>query len=182
MIMQSWVLMLILALYNTSSADDTRVYPEYKVKAAYLYNFLLFVEWPDEAAKTMPQAGINVCILGEDPFGAELNPILKRTAKQQRIALQHINQGDTTLCHIIFISISEQQNLPKLLHWIQSSPSLTVSDIPGFIHQGGMIGFVFKENQKGNLVRFKINLNTMIASGLKPSSKLLEIAEEIIHD
>lgn len=171
------VLLVLLVFGSVPAISETRVIPEYYIKAAYLYNFLLFVEWPPEAFEAPPPSPINICILGDDPFEQILTPISKRTAQQRRILLHHLNINDNLRhCQVIFINTSEQQHLKEILQRTQSSHLLTVSDIPEFAHQGGMVGFVLKE---GN-VRLEINLEAMQSSGLKASSKLLEVAESIV--
>lgn len=145
---------------------------EYELKAAYLYNFGKFVNWPAAAAK--PGAGeFVICVLGQDPFG----PVLDSTVAGEKVdgkpvTVKRITLRDATApCRIIFISASEQ---PRLRQILMDAPAaaLTVSDIPDFAIRGGMIQFVTRDNK----VRFEVNLTAAERSGLSLSSELLKVA------
>jgi hypothetical protein len=154
---------------------------EYKIKAGYLYNFTKFVTWPEDNSDTF-----NICILGDDPFGALLNPIEKRTASGRPIRLIRLHNltalkngaGDNLNklqnCHILFSNSSVNHSVFKNAQVLQViNNALTVGEGEMFAVHGGMIGFV---NRQGK-IKLQINLTVIKQSGLKVSAKLLEVAE-----
>lgn len=157
--------------------DETTSDPvAYKVKAAYLYNFTRLIEWPEESLAD-PEAPLRVCIVGEDPFGSMLDPMTERKAKGRGIAIERMSRGDDYgLCHLLFISASEDERLPQILSMIGDRPALTVSDLTDFASQGGIIGFVIRDGK----VRFEINLKRAREVGIRISARLLKIAMLII--
>jgi YfiR/HmsC-like len=145
---------------------------EYEVKAAYLYNFARFVEWPASAA--LKDNSFAICLLGEDPFGHALDAVLEgesingKTTAARRIA----KPQDATNCRVLFISMSEESRLKGILASLNRASVLTVSDIPEFSRRGGMIQFV----SEGSRIRFEVNLASTGNAGLTLSSELLKVA------
>lgn len=149
---------------------------EYELKAAFLYNFTRFVSWqqgPDDVA-----TDLNLCVFGDDPFEGLLAPIEGRSAQGRTIYLKYPSQLDEIKdCNALFISESEIRNLSRLITAAAENDQLTVSDIPDFARQGGVIGYV----QQGNVIRFEINLRAAEASNLTIDSRLLELAVRVIQ-
>jgi hypothetical protein len=147
---------------------------EYQVKAAYLYNFGRFVEWPGAAANNKP---FTICVLGQDPFGAVLDntfageSINNRKLEARRIASTREADG----CEILFVSSSEAARTKEILTAVEKFRSLTVSDMPNFVANGGMIQFVLVDNK----VRFEVSLKPAQKAGLNFSSQLLKVATSI---
>ena len=159
------------AALNTSADKDK--YAEYKVKAAYLYNFAKFVEWPSEAFAD-PSLPLGICIIGEDPFGEALNSLKDKSVKGRKLAIsQYSESSELKDCHILFISPSEKNNLAGILEMIKDRHILTVSDMNKFANRGGMINL----KQVKSKLRLEINNEAALHSGLKMSSKLLKIAK-----
>jgi hypothetical protein len=146
---------------------------EYQVKAAYLYNFGRFVEWPTTAADE-PFA---ICVLGRDPFGQILDTTLTGLSIDGKaVVARRIGKAqDGGSCRIVFISVSEASQLKQVLAVFEGRGVLTVSDIPEFAQRGGAIQFVLD----GNKVRFEINLAIAQNAGLVLSSDLLKVAVAI---
>jgi uncharacterized protein DUF4154 len=149
---------------------------EYQVKAAYLFNFLKFVEYPSESFAD-PLAPIVVGVVGEDPFGSTLPQVVTgKTVEGRDLVIRLYRPGeDLRGAHILFISASERKRLPMILSSLRGSSVLTVSDTAGFLDAGGMIQFL-NENDR---VRFAINLDATSRARLKMSSKLLSLARVI---
>jgi hypothetical protein len=169
------LLSLVLICKATAYAEDQTL--EYKVKAVYLYNFTKFVSWPDTTllGDTHP---LNICVLGKNPFGPLLEPITHMKTHARTITIENIEDVhalEKKSCPILFISASEQGDVAELLQKTAPMHILTVSDIDGFAHHGGIIGFVVKEEK----VRLEINLSAARQAGLTISAKLLEIATVI---
>jgi YfiR/HmsC-like len=148
---------------------------DYQVKAAYLYNFGRFVEWPAKAAaKNGP---FTVCVLGQDPFGPTLDTILagETIAGKNVVAKRISSPQESSDCQILFLSAAEAGQLNKIMQDLDSEAVLTVSDIPQFSQRGGMIQFVLE----GDRVRFEVNLNATRRAGLTLSSELLKVASVV---
>jgi hypothetical protein len=143
---------------------------EYDVKAAFLYKFASFVEWPSEASNPP----LCICVLGQDPFGPSLDRIVRDKSVNGRpflIRRQRPGEGAGD-CHILFIAGSERSRLKQILDSRQGEPVLTVSDVPGFCESGGGINLALAENR----VRLEINPAAVQRAGLQVSSRLLSLA------
>jgi hypothetical protein len=146
---------------------------EYQEKAAYLLNFLKFVEWPEDAF-TDPLAPVVIGVVGNNPFGFSLQQIsLGKTVQGRDVIIRKYRAGeDLRGSHILFISASERKRLPQILSSLRGSSVLTVADMDRFLEAGGMIQFSLEETR----VRFTINPNATNQTKLKLSSKLLSVA------
>lgn len=149
---------------------------EFQVKAAYLYNFGRFVQWPDESGADRHEF-FEICVLGTDPFGQALDATLAGgTIGGKSVAAKRITKPqDVDSCRILFISSSEESHLKEDLAALDKTRVLTVSDIPRFSERGGMIGFILD----GNRVRFDVNLDSAQGAGLTLSSELLKVATSV---
>ncbi|MGZ4827438.1 MAG: YfiR family protein [Terriglobales bacterium] len=147
---------------------------EYQVKAAYLFNFAKFVTWPTAAERTDPS--FTVCVLGRDPFGSALETTVSgEKIRGKPVVLKRVATAkEASGCRIIFISSSEEPKLKRVLSEMDPG-TLTVSDMPHFVDNGGMIQFV----PEGKRVRFEVNLTAAEKSGLALSSELLKVATNV---
>src|SRR5204863_1594641 len=136
--------------------------------------FAKFVEWPPEAFTT-PNAPFIIGIIGEDPFGTDLERTVRGKSVNGRAfeikALRSVAEAND--CHILFISRSERKKVAEILKAAGAASVLTVSEIEHFTQAGGMINFVME----GNKVRFEINDAAAKKAGLRVSSKLLNLAK-----
>lgn len=148
---------------------------EYQVKAAFLYNFGKFVEWPQSSA---PPSVFTICVLGKDPFGAVLDELIKdKSIQGRKLAVRRPGRvEDAGGCQILFISSSEDARLPHILEVVRGSSVLTVGEAERFARRGGMIKF----RLEGGKVRFEINPDAAAQAGLTISSQLLKLAT-IVH-
>jgi YfiR/HmsC-like len=162
-----------LAFASSDSAQQSRP-EEYQVKAVYLYNFGRFAQWPAAGSN---DDSFTICILGHDPFGAALDSTLSgESIGNLRLVARRISSlRDAAACRILFVSASEAGRTREILAGVEKSPVLTVSDMPGFTANGGMIQFVLRENK----VRFEVNLAAAEKAGLSFSSQLLKVATDI---
>lgn len=150
--------------------------PEYQVKAAYLFNFLKFVEWPSSAFAD-PLAPFVIGIVGDDPFGSALAEVtVGKTVQGRDLVIRRYHPGENLRgASILFISASEKKRLSQLLASLRGSSVLTVADMDGFLDAGGMIQLL-SENDR---VRFAINVDETTRARLKVSSKLLSLAHVV---
>jgi hypothetical protein len=146
---------------------------EYAVKAAFLYNFVRFIEWPSTAF-TAPDAPFVVCVAGRDPFGAALNRTLlgKNVAGHPFATRQLANDEQADGCHVLFVARSEKHRAGALADDGRRRSILTIGDFDSFASEGGVIAFYLNDNR----VRFAINVDSAAGSGLKISANLLALA------
>lgn len=169
-----WAVALCLSLSVTLPGNGARAseFDEYAVKAAYLYNFAKFVEWPSEAFAGA-NAPLLICIAGENPFGEALDTITGKQVENRPVAVRHVPAATgLDKCHIVYVGRSEQGRFKSLLAKLARLPILTVGDIADFAQEGGMIGLVETEQR----IRFNINLAAARQANLKLSSQLLKLA------
>ncbi len=169
-------LLLAIHLAATPQGQAQVALTEYQVKAAYLFNFLKFVEYPSDSFAD-PLAPIVIGVVGEDPFGSALPQVVTGKTVQGRDLVIRIYRAGEDLrgAHILFISASERKRLPMILSSLHGSSVLTVADMEGFLDAGGMIQFL-SENDR---VRFAINVDATSRAKLKMSSKLLSLAKVV---
>jgi hypothetical protein len=176
--MAGWFLfaLVAVALFCAIAAAQSDQPGEYEVKAAFLFNFTKFVEWPENAFVD-PLAPIVIGVIGDDPFGESLVRIVAGQKAQGRsIEIVKYRYGDNLRrCHVLFLSASERQHRAPILASLQEASVLTVSDIDGFAEAGGAIQFVVQENR----VRFVVNLEVATQGKLRVSAKLLALARVI---
>ncbi len=153
-------------------ADAGQLSLEYKVKAAYLFNFTKFISWPQKSGENF-----NICILGHNPFNGHLKPLENRSAQGKPIRLYYFQSFKQALnCHILYLDSANSHQLT--LTESPVSGALTVSSQRAFASSGGMIGFILREGR----IKLRINLSALQKKGLKISAKLLEVAEVVEGD
>ena len=145
-----------------------------QVQAVFLFNFAQFVKWPPKAFPESA-APLTIGVLGTNPFGGAVEKTVRgETVDGRRMAVKYSRRAeDLKGCQIVFISQSESARLGAILGAFHGTSVLTVSDIPRFCEQGGMINFIL---ESGN-VRFAINTRSAKNAGLQISPKLLRLAK-----
>lgn len=169
------VVVFILLLANgLDGSGQTAPFPEYQVKAVFLFNFGQFVVWPTQVLPDV-QTPLIIGVLGDDPFGAYLDEAVQGEALQNHpVVVQRYRRAvDIETCHILFISRTETDQLEQILTTLQDRHILTVSDITRFTRRGGMIRFLTQQNK----IRLQINVEAAKTAGLTISSKLLKLAQ-----
>ena len=170
------VVTALLGVHRSTVFAQDFATSEYKIKAAFLFNFAKFSEWPPGAVKDTDGSFV-IGILGRDPFNTALEQTIgEKTVRGAAIQIKRFRRlDDLRSCHILFISKSEKSNLPIILDKIADKSILTVSDIPDFARRGGMI-HLYTENNK---VRFIIHTRAAEKAGLKLSAKLLTLTKNL---
>lgn len=158
-----------------AAARPTR---EFQVKAAFLYNFVQFVEWPSQAFDG-GHSPIVIGVLGQDPFGEFLDQLVSGEVVNGRplVVQRYRSVAEIQTCHVLFVSGSEGKWGQQIIESLNGRSVLTVCDWEGLMNQGAMVQFVTERNR----VRLRINLDSVKAAGLTISSKLLRSAETITH-
>ena len=162
---------LLVSAPATAQRSDSS---EAAVKAAFLYNFTKFVEWPD-AAFPQPSAAFVVCAFADAAFRKELGTILQSEQVQGRqITIAPASLEDPRGCHLAYFAQGEAVRQGRMLGAVRRLPVLTVGEGQRFLEQGGLIAFLIENDR----VRFAISRRAADAAGLSISSRLLRVARE----
>jgi len=150
---------------------------ESEVKAALLYNFTQFVEWPPESFAT-PDTPLVIGILGHDPFGRALDELVEHeTVAGHRIAVVRFREAEEAASsHLLYISASERGEIGAIMKRLQGRPILTVAEFDPFLERGGVVQLHRGANNK---VRLRVNLAAAKEASLTLSAKLLRVAETV---
>jgi hypothetical protein len=150
---------------------------EYQLKAAFLFNFAKFIDWPPGSFPS-PRSPFTICVLGQDPFGHALDDILHgKMIRDQPLAFQRLkDKTEARSCQIVFVSSSESTHLADILESLRGANVLLVGETTGFASSGGTIEFALDGD---NHLRFTINTDAADRAGLKVSSKLLALAKVV---
>lgn len=155
-----------ICLTPTALADEEL---EAKVKAAYLFHLVKFVEWP-----SLPSDEVRICVFGSKTMAAMLGELSNRQVKDRALKIAANDPSDLSRCQVMFIGRAEKK-WRGLLEKAARLPVLTVSDLEDFASQGGMVGFY----SAGGKIKLEINPATAQNAELKLSSKLLELARSV---
>ena len=181
------ILALVLTIsVNVVGAESPRS-QEYMVKAAFLYNFIKFIEWPEE--KLADSNSMTIGIIGKNPFGKAFEPLKDKQIKDKNVIIkqfkgnEELKQSDghteaLKKCHVLFICRSEHKQLEEIIKSVKGHSVLTVGDIKDFLESGGMINFVMEDEK----VRFEIHNAAAKRAKLDIRSKLLRLAKRTLDD
>ena len=187
--------LLMVPMAQKAQADAAQS-KEYQIKAAFLYQFIKFVDWPDEK-NTDSNEPIIIGIIGKDSFGNNINLIKDKKVNNRKLVVKLFQGFDKTnksegkdkprvhkeivtirKCHLLFICSSEKENLWEIIKGLEGSDVLTVGDMNGFLESGGIINLIKEEKN----IRFEINNTAAIKAGLKIRSQLLRLAKRVISN
>ena len=168
---------------------------ENDIKAAFLYNFVLFTDWPE--GKVAEPNTITIGLLGEHPFGDAFDPIKDKTVKNQQLIIKNLGRFRKSFpsddagklefanyieqlrkCHVLFICDSEHENYKAILDAVKGYGVLTVGETEDFLDINGIITFVPGTEK----IVFEVNQKVCEHEGLKISSKVLRLARKVITD
>ena len=145
---------------------------EYSVKAALVFNFARFTDWPLDTLADFPET-FNICVFGEDAILEAFAGVAGKRVKGRRIIVKRVRRMRTSgNCNLLFVSGSDRKNLPKIFAAIKGKPVLTIGEMAGFTEAGGIINLI----KTGNRIKFEVNLKAAQKAGLKISSRILKLA------
>ena len=204
----SIIIILLLIGFGTGFAagaqDKSDAYKEHELKAAFIYNFLKFIDWPEDASaeektaeKSEPDQEkiIRLGVIGNDETCSALEVINGKQIKEKKIKVVYLSEEDVQAkepkslksCQVLFFctahkdesgkSPSPSYDLKKILALIKDSSILTIGEIPGFLEQSGMINLIVEEKK----ISFEINLDTLEQAKLKARAQLLKLAKRVIR-
>jgi hypothetical protein len=172
------MLLLICALFIAPAARSQESAPVEQLKAAFLYNFVRFVDWPTNAlgADTVP---LTIGVIGSDRFANELSTLLKdKKAHNHPLLIKKLSvPADAAACQVVFVADGDIRRATQVADATRSKPILLVGEADDFLDNGGMISIVQDEKQKK--LGFDINPQTAEKSELTISSHLLRLARTI---
>ena len=167
------LLLVSLLAFPARGAEVTK---EYQIKAAYLYNFAKFVEWPAQRFAD-DRAPLVIGILGKNPVSEELQAIARdHKINGRNIVIKEVaTAGEAGSVHLLFFSGEGDIHMAETLAALKGAAVLTVGESDTFIAAGGMINFV----READKVRFEINADTASQAKLKISAQLLKLAKPV---
>jgi len=187
---------LLVAPCVVQGADDNAAEREYQIKAAFIYNFIKFVDWPKEKVAESNEPAI-IGIVGKDPFGNAFAPVKDKEDKDRKVLIKRFKpieelkksgEKDKSLlereidslrkCHLLFICSSEEKSINEIINLVKDYSVLTIGDMQGFLESGGIINFITEEKK----VRFEINVTAAKRAKLKIRSQLLRLAKRVVGD
>ncbi len=173
------LLLLLFVSFCATAAERLPASREYPIKAAFLYNFTKYVEWPS-VAHTNAQSPIVITILGKNPFGSALESIVEgRSVNGRRVVVRYATDIETIKpSHILFIPKSENSITGNVIESLKGQPILIVGESDEFKKERGMVNLSVESSQ----VRFEINIAAAEAVHLKISSQLQKLAKEITRN
>jgi hypothetical protein len=164
------LILITMMVVTLPARGQERKLGEYEVKAAFIYNLAKFVEWPGKSLDNI--STLTLYIIGDDPFGTDMDAIRDKLIKEKRIVIKQIDSPDALKnAGILFISSSEKEQLRDILKAISGLPILTIGDTKSFAQRGVMVNFYLENNK----IRFEVNLEAANLAGLKISSNLLRM-------
>lgn len=167
------VTLALLALVLVPAERARAAADEYALKAAFLYNFTRFVEWPADAYGSAADP-FRICVFGTDPFGARLDALARRRVGERPIEINRpANVADLPRCQIAYLGAGTAEDIEAAALGGGAPATLTVASNPGFARDGGMIALV----TAGGRVTLHVNLASIRHSPLRFSAKLLEVSE-----
>jgi hypothetical protein len=146
---------------------------EYQVKAAYLYNFITFTEWPASLG-----ADITLCVYGPDPFGADIDTLEGKNVGGRTLNVTRVTTVELLdSCQVVFLTREVISNLPRILDQVRGRTTLTIADSPNAVRDGVAINM----RNEADRVSFEVNLTAVHEQGLNLSFQLLRLASEVLN-
>jgi len=183
------VLLLLPTLAQSDSAHDR----EHELKAAVIYNFIRFAEWPE--SKLADGNEIVMGLLTAYPFANAFDPVKDRPIKDRKLVIKELgtftlldklldpnepSKGVKALsqCHLLFICDSEKKHIGEILKAVEDCNVLTVGESENFLEAGGIINFIPQAEKPD----FEVNLIAAKRAGLQISSRVLRLAKKVIQE
>jgi hypothetical protein len=166
--------LLFMALVLTAPGVSTSAPPtEYQIKAVFIYNMSRFIQWPEGSLEDTDDQ-FTIYIIGEDRFGDAFDSLIGKTVHDRKLVVRRIEPWEDVPvdCRILFVGVSDTQEMMRILDKIEGKALLTISDALDFAQSGGMVELLTIEDR----LRFRINSEATNFSGLMVSSKLMSLA------
>jgi hypothetical protein len=192
-----YILTLLCLMFGpvVCAEDEPAQNREHQIKAAFLYNFVQFTEWP--AGKLSEPNTITIGLLGEHAFGNAFDPVKTKTVKDKRLVIKELGKFRTSFtsddsgklelanyisqlrkCHVLFICDSERENFKTIIETVKGYGVLIVGETSDFLNYDGIITFIPGTEK----IVFEVNQKVCEQEGMKISSKVLRLARKVIGD
>ena len=175
-------LIVLVCVCSANNETEERT-TEYRVKRAFVVNFLKFVEWPETSTNNTDQPFV-IAIIGKIPLPEGSSNISDVEVNQKRVVMTIQHQWNPNSesqkrlfeqCGVLFITKSEEKSTSELLATVKQRSVLTVGETADFLEKGGIINFEVVDNK----VRFSVHLKHAKEANLEIRSKLLRLAKEV---
>lgn len=155
----------------SAAAQDTL---EAEVRAAFIFNFTKFIDWPPEA---LPTDAFRVCVVGAPGFVPVLDALIRGESVLGRplVRVEPSTPEAARECQVLYVGSGEPERAARMLAVVRDTPTLTIGDAPRFLQQGGAIRFLLEQDR----VRFDVSLAALARARLEASSKLLRVARRV---
>lgn len=168
-----WLGMVLGVVAALSAGRASAAADEFSLKAAFLFNFTRFVEWPADTFSG-PDDGFRICVYGNDPFGPRLDALARRNVGERAIEIvRPTTVDDLPRCQIAYLGAGTPNGVENAAIGNRAPNTLTVASDAAFARDGGMVALV----TTGGRVRLHVNLASIRQSPLRVSAKLLEVSE-----
>lgn len=171
-----WMLLILFTSLSTGEIHgQPPVGSEYQVKAAFIYNFARFTQWPEDAFPS-PDSPLILCFIASEPDAEILLALEDKLVRSRRLVVRKLDSdSDSSLdgCHIVYLATGEVEIIRRSLALTRGRAVLSIGQSDAFIRQGGVINFFEREQR----LRFAVNLDAADEAGLKFSSQMLMSAE-----
>jgi hypothetical protein len=163
--------LFVIALLTAAPAGQAQTSNEYQIKAAFLFHFLRFTTWPEATDRRADPECVGV--LGEDPFGAVLDGVVRdETFHGRKLVIRRSRRASELVeCRLVFVSRSEKDRLGDAFHELDAGQALTVGEVKDFTRVGGVLNFVIE----GQKIRFEISPDAARKRGLRLSAQLIRL-------
>ncbi|MBN1252035.1 MAG: YfiR family protein [Bacteroidales bacterium] len=174
-----WIIFTILFVINSEYKSYAQKVDEYNLKMAYILNFPLLVEWPENSNVNNENEPFVITIIGDNPFNGKFKAVIetgKKKIKNKTVVLRQVdNIEEIRNPNLVFISSSEKHEISKIIDYLSGKPILIIGDTEGYSNRGVMIN-MFKRNSK---IQFNINIKEAKKSNMHISSRLLVNASKV---
>ncbi len=181
------VLILIPVVFPHVAIAEPEQNQEYKIKAAFIFNFIKFVDWPKE--KFSGEKNIVIGVIGKNPFGNAFDPIKNRQINSRKVVIKTFKSlkesdlndeqiEDIRKCHALLICSSEKQQVRKIIDIIKGYYVLSIGETKDFLESDGIINFLIEDGK----VCFEINNFNAKREKLDISSQLLRLAKRVVEE
>lgn len=168
--MSNKAILCLLLTMGMSMPALVRAVGEYELKAAFLYNFSLFTEWPQQPSI------LKLCVMGKDPFGGAIRNVAEKTVHGAALKVLRVSSiTEARTCQLLFVAASERDRLNQISEQLRYDPVLTVTESDGYDQRQAMIVMVNADHH----VEFDINQTAAQQAGLRLSSRLLKLARKV---
>ncbi|MEI7539028.1 MAG: YfiR family protein [Comamonadaceae bacterium] len=164
-------LRLLFVLGMSAAATVSLAADEATVKAAYLYNFAKFIQWPDEQ-----RAALRLCIIGDDALGQPLHSLIGKPVRNMQISVRHgVAVHDVPQCDLVFVPADHAQSLERVRQVVNGYPILIVAESSDAMPKGAMVALI----QSDGRIVFEVDLAVTRRLGFQVSAKMLQLARKV---